>query len=502
MSVSTPTLITFSLYLLFIFALGWMGYKSTRNLSDYVLGGRRLGSIVTGLSAGASDMSSWLLMALPGAIYLTGLSGIWSAIGLTIGAWINWRLVAGRLRFYTEKFGNAQTLPDYFVNRFGDHYNLLRMISALAILIFFTVYCASGIVAGAKLFTNMFDIPYHTALWLGAIATILYVFVGGFLAVSWADTLQASLMITALIVVPLMIIYGSGGLASSVDRIAHIHPSHLDWFGSLNAMGIISLLAWGLGYFGQPHILVRFMAAKSPSVIPQARRVCMTWMVLCLAGAVAVGFFSAVYFALHPNEAGGVIANPETVFIEAARHLFNPWVTGFLLAAILAAIMSTLSCQLLLCSSTLTGDIYRTFFRKQASQRELVIIGRGMVLLVSGIAMMLASDPNSKVFSIVSYAWAGFGAAFGPVILFSVLWDRMTRSGALAGIIIGTLTVLIWGHFAWFNLYEIVPGFILASLGIVVVSLLSSVPKQTLGSDYALAAVASDVKVASGQEPL
>lgn len=476
MYTNMQTMITFVIYIAGMLFLGWLGYRSTQNLSDYILGGRRLGKFVTALSAGASDMSGWLLMGLPGAIYLTGISGAWIAIGLIIGAWMNWRFVAKRLRLFTEKCQNALTLPDYFSHRFEDKTNFLRIVSALAILTFFTIYCASGVVASAELFRSMFNLSYVSALWIGACATILYVFIGGFLAVSWTDTIQASLMITALILAPSMIIYAVGGVGHSIESIKITNPAHLDLFSNLNTIGVISLLAWGLGYFGQPHILVRFMAAKSPDTIPPARRIGMTWMILCLAGAVAVGFFGQVYFSAHPGQAAAVVANPETVFIEAAKQLFNPWVTGFLLAAILAAIMSTLSCQLLVCSSALTEDIYKTFLRKTASQRELIWCGRLMVLAIALIAIWLARSPDSGVLKMVSYAWAGFGAAFGPVILLSLIWPRMTITGALAGIVTGSITVVVWKQYGWLHLYEIVPGFLLASCAIVLVSLFSRAP--------------------------
>lgn len=485
MYANAQTIITFSVYLLGMVLLGWLGYRATQNLSDYILGGRRLGKLVTALSAGASDMSGWLLMGLPGAVYLAGISGAWIAIGLIIGAWMNWRFVAARLRQFTEKCGNALTLPEYLANRFADKTNSLRIVSALAILTFFTIYCASGIVASDRLFQSMFNLPYSTALWVGACATILYVFIGGFLAVSWTDTIQASLMITALIMAPLMIIYADGGVNHSLASMQVMAPAHLNMFSNLNSIGIISLLGWGLGYFGQPHILVRFMAAKSPETIPGARRIGMIWMILCLAGAVAVGLFGSIYFAANPGQAAAVIANPETVFMEAAKQLFNPWITGFLLAAILAAIMSTLSCQLLVCSSALTGDIYKTFLRKTASQRELVWCGRLMVLAVALLAIWLASNPESGVLKMVSYAWAGFGAAFGPVILLSLIWPRMTLSGALAGIITGSITVLVWKHYAWFQLYEIVPGFLFGSCAVFFVSLLSRPPVTAVNRLFA-----------------
>lgn len=485
MNLTDPTVITFAIYLLGMLLIGWLGYRSTQSLSDYILGGRSLGSFVTALSAGASDMSGWLLMGLPGAVYLSGISEAWIAIGLTIGAYLNWRFVAAPLRLYTERANNALTLPDYFASRFEDHNNLLRIITAAVILIFFTMYCASGVVAGARLFENMFGMPYQTALWVGAFCTIAYVFIGGFLAVSWTDTIQASLMITALILVPVVGWFAAtGALAPAQSLTDLIQPAQLDMMRGASFIGIVSLMAWGLGYFGQPHILVRFMAAESVATIPAARRISMSWMILCLAGAVAIGLVGIPYFATHPLQAVTVAANSETVFIEMAKHLFNPWIVGILLAAILAAVMSTLSCQLLVCSSALTEDVYRTFLRKQASQKELVWVGRAMVMAVALIAIGIASNPQSKVLGMVSYAWGGFGAAFGPVVILSLFWSKMTRNGALAGIVTGAITVVVWKQFGWLGLYEIVPGFILGSLAILFVSLLGK-PSSTILAKHA-----------------
>ncbi|MDO4231372.1 MAG: sodium/proline symporter PutP [Lautropia sp.] len=488
----TATTITFAVYLIGMMLIGWLGYRATSNLSDYILGGRSLGSFVTALSAGASDMSGWLLMGLPGAVYLGGLSESWIAIGLCIGAWLNWYLVAGRLRVYTEKVGNALTMPDYFTNRFEDNSNLLRIFTAIVILVFFTLYCASGVVGGARLFESMFGMPYDVALWVGAICTIAYVFIGGFLAVSWTDTIQAALMITALIVAPAVLIYADGGVSASLDTIAQMRPGGIDLIGNLDLIAILSLAAWGLGYFGQPHILVRFMAAESIKTIPRARVIGMTWMTLCLLGAIAVGFFGIAYFGPRPEVNAGVTANAETVFIETARQLFNPWIAGALLAAILAAVMSTLSCQLLVCSSALTQDIYKTFLRKEASDKELVWFGRVMVLVVSVVAIWLASDPNSQILGLVSYAWAGFGAAFGPVVILSLLWPRMNRNGALAGMVVGAITVIAWKNTDWAGMdlptlakvYEIIPGFILSGLAAIIVSLMSAPPSAAIRQTF------------------
>ena len=339
--------------------------------------------------------------------------------------------------------------------------------------------------AGARLFESTFGMSYETALWAGAAATIIYTFIGGFLAVSWTDTVQASLMIFALILTPVIVILAVGGIDTSMLVIEAKNPANLDMFKGLNLIAIISLMGWGLGYFGQPHILARFMAADSHHTIRKARRISMTWMILCLGGAVAVGFFGIAYFENNPSQAGTVSENGERVFIELAKILFNPWIAGILLSAILAAVMSTLSCQLLVCSSAITEDLYKAFFRKKASQRELVWVGRLMVLLVALIAIALAANPENRVLGLVSYAWAGFGAAFGPVVLISVMWSRMTRNGALVGMIIGAATVIIWKQYGWFNLYEIIPGFIFASVAIVVVSLMGKTPSQTIQTRFA-----------------
>nr|WP_255692217.1 sodium/proline symporter PutP [Luteimonas sp. XNQY3] len=434
------------------------------------------------MSAGASDMSGWLMMGLPGAIFLSGVSEAWIAVGLILGAYLNWRFVAGPLRVYTERTGNALTLPDFFTNRFDDRSRILRIFAALVILVFFAIYCASGVVAGARLFESVFGLTYGQAIWLGASVTVLYTLVGGFLAVSWTDVAQGMMMLFALLLAPILVFMHTGGFDASIDLIRANDPLQLDWFrgGSLGFVGIISLLAWALGYFGQPHILVRFMAADSVKSIPAARRIGMSWMILCLGGALAVGFFGIAYFEAHADQAAPVIANNERIFITLVELLFNPWVAGMILAAILAAVMSTLSSQLLVCSSVLSEDFYRGFFRKQASQGELVWVGRASVLLVSVIAIWMARDPDSRVLGLVSYAWAGFGSAFGPVLLLALFWKRMTRNGAIAGMVAGAVMVIFWKEIAVNRmgsaLYEMIPGFLSASAAIIVVSLLGRAP--------------------------
>lgn len=480
MSQLNPTLVTFIFYIVAMIGIGLYAYKATTNFDDYILGGRSLGSMVTALSAGASDMSGWLLMGLPGAIYLSGLSEAWIAIGLIIGAWLNWLLVAGRLRVHTEIQHNALTLPDYFASRFGDTKKIIRIISACVILIFFAIYCASGMVAGARLFESLFGWSYTSALWIGAIATISYVCIGGFLAISWTDTFQAGLMIFALLLAPIMTYLAIGENLQQVSvMVESVRPLANNILSELSTVAILSSMAWGLGYFGQPHILVRFMAADSVKSIPAARRIGMTWMILCLGGAVTVGYFGIAYFAANPELGMAVNTNPETVFMELTKILFNPWVAGIILAAILAAVMSTLSCQLLVCSTTLTEDLYKAFLRKNASQNELVWVGRFMVLVIAVLAIMLAVNPESKVLGLVAYAWAGFGAAFGPLIILSLFWKRMTLNGAIVGMVVGAVTVIVWKNImSHTGVYEIIPGFILSSLSIIVVSLMGKSPNK------------------------
>jgi len=484
MTASTPTLVTFAVYIAAMLGIGWWAWRRTRTFDDFILGGRSLNPFVTALATGASDMSGWLLMGLPGALYVGGASESWIAIGLVLGAYANWKLVAARLRVYTERADNALTLPDYFTRRFDDRSGLLRIYSAVVILVFFAIYSASGIVAGARLFEVTFGVDYATALWAGAAATILYTLVGGFLAVSWTDTVQATLMIFALVLAPIVVVSSVGGVDASVAIIRELDPGRLDFLRGTTTVGIISLLAWGLGYVGQPHILARFMAAESVQAIAPARRIAMTWMVLCLAGAMAVGFFGIAWFGAHPDAAGPVNENPERVFIVLSQLLFNPWIAGVLLAAVLAAIMSTLSCQLLVCSSALTEDFYKTFLRPRASQTELVWVGRATLLAVALVAIALAWNPENRVLDLVSYAWAGFGSAFGPVVVLSLLWKRMTRNGALAGMLTGAIVVLVWKQYAWFGLYEMVPGFALACLAIVVVSRLGAPPAASVQAKF------------------
>jgi sodium/proline symporter len=480
MDINIPTLTSIIIYLAVMMLVGIIAARKTSDLTDYVLGGRRLGGGVAALSAGSSDMSGWLMLGLPGAMYLGGMSEIWLPIGLSLGAYLNWQFVAKPLRVYTEVSNDSITVPDFFENRFRDHSKILRVISAIVILVFFTFYTSSSLVGGAILLENSFGMDYKVALWVGAAVILSYTLFGGFLAASWTDFIQGILMFLALIIIPFAAIHELGGWSETVQQIGSIDSSYLNVYSGTTAIGVISLLAWGLGYFGQPHILVRFMGIKSTKEIPKARLIGMVWMIVSLFGAVFVGFAGIAYFADSP------LKNSETVFIMFSQVLFNPWVSGFLLAAILSAIMSTVDSQLLVSSSALANDFYKAIFRKDASQKEEMIVGRIAVFGIALIAIFLGYNPESKVLELVSYAWAGFGAAFGPVIILSLFWKRMTRNGALAGILVGAITVIVWAQLTGglFDLYELAPGFLFATIAIIIVSLVDKAPSKEIQEEF------------------
>lgn len=469
--MQTGVIISLSLYFALMLAIGVYAWrKSTGSSGEYLLAGRQMGPAVTALAAGASDMSGWLLLGLPGALYLTGLSSAWIAIGLFCGALLNWLFVAPRLREQTERMGNALTIPEFLGNRFQDKRHILRLIASLVIVVFFALYSASGLVAGGKLFHTAFGAEYQTGLWVTAAVVVAYVVLGGFLAVSLTDFVQGTIMAIALVMVPVLAWYGLPPGAHVATILNGIDPGMMDFFAGTTALGIFSAAAWGLGYFGQPHIIVRFMAIRSVRDVPLARNICMAWMAITLAGAVAVGLVGRAYVAT----SGLLVHDPETIFIRLADTLFPPLITGFLLAAILAAIMSTISAQLLVTSASLTEDFYRLFIKRGASERELVLVGRLSVVAVAGVAMALAQNPDSSVLALVSNAWAGFGAAFGPVILLALTWRRMTFAGALAGMVSGAVVVIAWIILGLSGvLYEIIPGFIAAMAAIVGVSLIT-----------------------------
>ncbi|MBA4804328.1 MAG: sodium/proline symporter PutP [Brevundimonas sp.] len=483
------TWITLGLYFALMLAIGFWSYReSTDDVAGYMLGGRRLGPAVASLSAGASDMSGWMLLGLPGAMYLSGISSIWIAVGLFAGALANYLVVAPRLRVYTELARDAITIPDYFDKRFEDRSRLLRIVSAVVIVVFFTLYTSSGLVAGGKLFQSAFGMDYAWGLWITAGVVLAYTMVGGFMAVSLTDFVQGCIMFVALVLVPIVALTHVGGVGGMTDTLNGIDPGLLNLFEGMTAVGIVSALAWGLGYFGQPHIIVRFMAVRSVRDVPMMRNIGMSWMLVTLLGALGTGLAGLAY----ATRTGLEVADPETIFILLSDVLFDPLVTGFLLAAILAAIMSTISSQLLVSSSSLVEDFYGVFLRKSAPQKELVLVGRLAVLAVSLAAIGLAYDPDSNVLGLVSKAWAGFGAAFGPLVILSLTWKRMTRNGALAGMIVGAATVLFWiyapvlpdGGTLSGVLYEMVPGFVLSFLAIVLVSKLDRAPAGTVTETF------------------
>jgi len=473
-------LIAIGLYMALMIGIGIYSWrKSNSNSDDFLIGGRKMGAAVTALSAGAADMSGWLLMGLPGAMYLSGLSSAWIAIGLTIGAYFNYVIVAPRLRVYTEVAQNAITLPVFFENRFKDKTQLLKIVSSIFILVFFTLYTSAGMVSGGRLFESAFGIDYYTGLYATTFVVVLYTFLGGFLAVSLTDFVQGTIMVTALVIIPIVLIFQLDGLGNTLDIIHNKGANYLDLLKGTTTVSIVSLLAWGLGYFGQPHILVRFMAIGDVKDIPKAKRIGISWMILTVGGALLLGLFGIAY--LYKFDQATMLQFDqskelsETIFIHLSRALFHPLIGGFLLSAILAAVMSTISSQLLVTSSSMTEDIYKAFFNKTAGPKRMLLVSRLSVLIVAIIALLLSLNPKDSILNLVGNAWAGFGAAFGPLIILSLLWKKTTATAGLVGMLVGGATVLLWVYIPhdYKSVYEIIPGFILSFLTIVIVSFFS-----------------------------
>jgi sodium/proline symporter len=476
-------LIAIVIYMVAMLGIGWYAYRRISNLNDYMLGGRSLGPGVTALSAGASDMSGWLLMGLPGAIYVSGLDQAWLAIGLTIGAYLNWLFVAPRLRTYTQVSNDSITIPSYLDNRLKDNSKILRIASGIIILLFFTFYVSSGMVAGGVFFESSFGLDYHSGLLIVSAVVIAYTLFGGFLAVSYTDAVQGLIMFLALILVPTIAVFVTGGIGETVDSIKAVDPALLSLFAGASTAGIISSLAWGLGYFGQPHIIVRFMAIKSVQETKQARRIGIGWMILSLLGAILVALIGVAYFQQNPGE---TLVDPEAIFIAIGQVVFHPFIAGIMLAAVLAAIMSTISSQLIVTSSALIEDLYKAVVKKDASEARYVFLGRISILVVAAAAMFFAWTRNETILDLVGFAWAGFGASFGPAILLSLYWRKVTGLGTLAGMVVGALTVVIWGSSDTLSgmLYEIVPGFLLSLIVTVVVSLLTYKPNPEIEAEF------------------
>ncbi|WNS76295.1 sodium/proline symporter PutP [Bacillus sp. DTU_2020_1000418_1_SI_GHA_SEK_038] len=482
MSDTGLQLVSIGIYMAAMLLIGWYSYRKTSDLTDYMLGGRSLGPAVTALSAGAADMSGWLLMGLPGGIYVSGLADAWIAIGLTIGAYLNWLLVAPRLRTYTQVANDSITIPGYLENRFKDTTKLLRIVSGIVILIFFTFYVSSGMVAGAVFFKSSFGTGYHTGLLIVSGVVVAYTLFGGFLAVSYTDFIQGLMMLVALLLVPILALSQTGGLGETFATVREIDPTLLDFFKGTTTIGIISAMAWGLGYFGQPHIIVRFMAITSVKETKSARRIGIGWMIFSLLGTIFTALIGLAFFYKNPQY---TLDNPEAIFLTLGQIVFHPLFAGFLLAAVLAAIMSTISSQLIVTSSALTEDLYKVLLRKDGTDKEYVFFGRMAVLAVAVIAAVLAWEQNDTILGLVAYAWAGFGAAFGPTIILSLYWKKMTNWGAIVGMIAGALTVIIWKNAGLGDtLYEIVPGFIINLILTYVVSLITYKRNEVIEKEF------------------
>jgi len=455
------------IYFTMLMYLGYRGFKKTKTYSDYIIGGRKLGPVVGALNVGASDMSSWLLMGLPGAFYLLGLNQIWMVLGLVLGSFASWTLLAKRLRKYTELRGDSLTISEFLENRFDDKSKILTIVTSVIIIFYFTIYIASGFVGGAKLFSQFLDISYQKALLISCIGIVSYALIGGFLAVSWADLFQGMLMLFVLIITPLVVFYKSDISAIEyIEQIKAISPSHLDPFFNMNFLAIIGFLSWGFGYFGQPHIISKYMAIKDPEEIKIAKRICISWMSLSMIGAAVVGILGFVYFIKNP------IKEPETVFIAITSEMFHPIFIGIFISAILAAIMSTINAQIIICCSALSQDFYRRFFRKKADNKEMLLVTRIFVVVVALVAVLIATNEHASVLGLVARAWAGLGAAIGPIMIFALFWKKTTKTGAIAGIVTGAFGALIFSKVSLFS-YEMLPAFLLSSLVIVIFSLLT-----------------------------
>ena len=511
MSESTWFIIAMVIYLLVMLGIGLWSFTKTDKYEDYMVGGRGLHPFVAALSAGASDMSGWLIMGLPGAIFMSGFSELWIAIGLVIGCWCSWKWVAPRLRSYTEVANNSITLPSFLENRFRDKSHTLRVVAGIIILVFFTFYVSSGMVASGRYFESTFNGDYVTGLAVIGAVTVLYTFVGGFLAVSYTDVVQGSMMFLALVLVPVFAILSldkpgdifTFQLDNEYGDIANILGPNSQFFNlfqfdNTGAMAtfiiIISGLAWGFGYAGQPHIVVRYMAMRKPSDATAGRRYGVTWMFLCLVGTVFIAISAPAFFAATPDASFSDTANYETNFLDMAKVLFHPLVAGLILTGVLAAIMSTVSSQLLVVASALVEDIYAGMINRNASDTMLKNLSRVMVIVVAVIAALVALDPESAILGLVEFAWAGFGASFGPVIVAALYWRKLNAQGAAAGLASGAIVAFIWGGLPQFGvmdkpwgLYEMIPGIIVNVIVMIIVTKMTAAPSKEITDEFDLA---------------
>lgn len=474
----------------FVIYLGIMIYVGLRNASknnssaDFFLGGRKVGPWVTALSAEASDSSAWLLMGLPGLCYLGGVQeSIWTAVGLIVGTYLSWLFVAKPLRKCSITFGDSITIPEFLSNRFKDKSHILSIVSVIFIVLFFTIYTASGFVACAKLFNSVFGLNYHAGLAIGLVVILCYTITGGYTAVCTTDFLQGSLIFIAFIVSTLIVVFSIGGVGDSINVFKNFQELAGTELKAFDGMGIISALAWGLGYFGMPHIIVRFMGIRSNSEVGKARRIGIIWMIISYIGAILIGTLGTVYLKKFGITLDSVSA--ETVFSETMKNMYPAFIAGIFLCAILAASMSTADSQLLAASSAVSQDIFKGLIKKNAEEKEVMIISRFTVFLIALIALLLSLNPNSSIFSLVSFAWSGFGGTFGPLILLSLYWKRTTAPGAIAGLICGGITDVVWHYIPAsvakiFGLYEILPAFIVCLVVTVFISLLTKPDAEVL----------------------
>ena len=468
--------LAFFVYFLCVIGVGIYFYNKLKNMKEYFLGGRNLNSWVTAMSAQAADMSGWLLMGLPAAAYISGVSASWIAIGLAVGTYLNWKIIAKRLRQFSSHMGDAITIPQYFQNRFLTSSKLIRVIPAIVIFIFFLIYTASAFNAQAKVFQYLFSMDYTLAVSIGVVVILIYTFLGGFMAACWTDLFQGFLMLFAMMIVPVCAFNVVPELSIST-MAAHNSNTYLNLFhfadNETSLITIISYFAWGLGYLGMPHILVRFMAIRSSDMIKKARRIAMVWVILTLFSAVAIGVVGYFYLAsqgiIYPDK-----SSAEIVFIDTVTRLLPfGFIAGVLLSAVLAAIMSTAASQLLVTASTITNDFYKLLLRQNANDKELMFVSRLAVFLTALLAYILALNPNNSVMGLVSYAWAGFGASFGPVILLSLFWKNLTLKGAYIGIVSGALMVLVWENISVLKnsgIYSILPAFLVSIILTIIVS--------------------------------
>lgn len=509
-------------YLSLMLTIGFFFSKRQESLGDYYLGGRKMNKWVVALSAQASDMSGWLLMGLPGAIYVGGFSEAWIGIGLLIGTYLNWKIVAQRLRRYSQECGDAITIPDFICNRFRDKTGISRVVAAVIILVFFTFYTASGFVSAAKLFTSTFGVPesllicgfsmsgYQLCLWVAACVVVSYTLLGGYMAVCWTDFIQGSLMFFAIVLVPAIVVCNVGGFAPAVDQLNQINPYLQSLFANASTgkaagfIGLISCMAWGLGYFGMPHILVRFMSINNHEEIKASRRIAITWVTISLLAATVIGLVSHLYLKGRGLTLADVGNDPEKLFMVMINGIFSTGFfarvfAGILLSAIMAAIMSTADSQLLVSASSFSNDLYKVILRKKASNRELIAVSRLAVGAVALTALVMAMDTTSDFFKVVmkmvSFAWAGFGAAFGPLILLALFWRRTTLAGAVAGMVVGAFTCFVWkfvlaadsnlvASYPVLGMYELAPGFLFSFIATVVFSLLSKKPSSEMLDEF------------------